>query len=521
MYKIFRKEIFLPSEGFEGREDSELVDSFSTRLRAESYIDKESEKWIKFDRSSVIKNEDSFIHHGYVYDHTSQARREHELSYWIEECNTVKNGEKEVDVSGLKFDFIDDFHYGRAIVKKNGEYGIIDESFRIILPINEYTDIRPYTTFDSIDTKYNTCREPLAIVVLIDEKSNDTAIRFVDIHGNFLVKAEGYFHRIPSDRTPFFWAYDSETNWVKIQMWSPKEQEECETEGTVGGYTFYDVARRVFMKYGDYVGPEYDQDWDGCETCEAVDGFEGDVVRFVLGSNPYLGGVRYGLIDCNEKILVPPKYTLLLPFSCGFAAFRTQAEYRKKIVDEDEFDMIPIGQGYKWGFIDKSGKEVIAAKYEMVRPFCGGHAAFNTGGRMRMSDFNREESSCFFAPHEYIVGGKWGFIDVEGKEVVTAEYDYVTPFKCGMVAVIWKGGKGGFIHADLSHRTELIFDHVWFPKIEQKLTPTFWAYTLKEYDVEWGQNIYIRHEVYFDESLDDFIINEIEDFVLEENLNKW
>ena len=49
----------------------------------------------------------------------------------------------------------------------------------------------------------------------------------------------------------------------------------------------------------------------------------------------------------------------------------------------------------------------------------------------------------------------------------------------------------------------------------------FWAYTLKEYDVEWGQNIYIRHEVYFDESLDDFIINEIEDFVLEENLNKW
>ncbi len=75
--------------------------------------------------------------------------------------------------------------------------------------------------------------------------------------------------------------------------------------------------------------------------------------------------------------------------------------------------------GGKWGFVDKSGKEVVPCRYDEVRYFLYGLAAVQ-------------------------LGGKWGFVDKSGKEVVPCRYDEVRDFLEGLAAV-QLGGKWGFV----------------------------------------------------------------------------
>jgi hypothetical protein len=64
----------------------------------------------------------------------------------------------------------------------------------------------------------------------------------------------------------------------------------------------------------------------------------------------------------------------------------------------------------KWGFIDKTGKEVIPLKYDDARSFSEGLASVN-------------------------LNGKWGYIDKTGKEVIPFKYDDAWPFSKGRAEV--------------------------------------------------------------------------------------
>ena len=74
----------------------------------------------------------------------------------------------------------------------------------------------------------------------------------------------------------------------------------------------------------------------------------------------------------------------------------------------------------KWGGIDIYGKEVVPCKYDDV-------ALSFSEGLARV-----------------ILNGKWGFIDTSGREVVPCKYDYVLDFKDGLSEAILND-KWGYI----------------------------------------------------------------------------
>ena len=76
------------------------------------------------------------------------------------------------------------------------------------------------------------------------------------------------------------------------------------------------------------------------------------------------------------------------------------------------------------GFADMNGKIVIPTQFFFVRPLSEGFAAFNSGGKFEMD-------------YEYtaIVGGKWGYIDKTGKEIFPAIFDKAYPFDEGEAKV--------------------------------------------------------------------------------------
>lgn len=80
-----------------------------------------------------------------------------------------------------------------------------------------------------------------------------------------------------------------------------------------------------------------------------------------------------------------------------------------------------------YGFIDKTGREIVPCIYTNADRFSEGFAGVNVGG------------------NRYGVGGKWGFIDTTGKEVVPCQYDRVNAFSEGL-AVVNRDGKWGFIN---------------------------------------------------------------------------
>jgi hypothetical protein len=76
-------------------------------------------------------------------------------------------------------------------------------------------------------------------------------------------------------------------------------------------------------------------------------------------------------------------------------------------------------EGGKCGYIDKTGREVVPIKYDEASKFSEGMA-------------------------EVRLGSKWGFVDKVGNEVVSFKYDEAARFSEGMAAVRL-GDKWGWI----------------------------------------------------------------------------
>ncbi|WP_176220607.1 WG repeat-containing protein [Cohnella massiliensis] len=74
----------------------------------------------------------------------------------------------------------------------------------------------------------------------------------------------------------------------------------------------------------------------------------------------------------------------------------------------------------KWGYIDTSGKEIVAPKYDEALNFSNGLAAIK-------------------------VNNQWGFIDKSGKVIISPQYDEVGYFSPEGFAYVVKGEKYGFI----------------------------------------------------------------------------
>lgn len=83
----------------------------------------------------------------------------------------------------------------------------------------------------------------------------------------------------------------------------------------------------------------------------------------------------------------------------------------------------------KVGFFDDAGNKKIPARFSFAQPFSGDRAAFCDGCTKQCD-----------GEHCSMVGGKWGLIDPTGKQVVAATFDEIDPFVGGYAHAV-KDGK--------------------------------------------------------------------------------
>ena len=124
---------------------------------------------------------------------------------------------------------------------------------------------------------------------------------------------------------------------------------------------------------------------------------------------------NFGFVNKEtEEVVIPHKYERVQEFSEGLAA---------------------VSLNWKWGFIDKTGKEITSLKYDSIDDFSEGLAAVS-------------------------LNWKWGFIDKIGKEVIPIKYDYVRSFSEGL-AVVKINSKYGYIDKIGKEITSLKYDSVY------------------------------------------------------------
>ena len=107
----------------------------------------------------------------------------------------------------------------------------------------------------------------------------------------------------------------------------------------------------------------------------------------------------------------------------------------------------------RWGFIDRTGKEVIELKYNAAGDFHEGLAAVMIGGKWGYIDKTGEpivslkysDAQPFFEGAALIrLNGRYGFINKEGDKLVPIKYEDARSFSEGLAAVKLNG-KWGFI----------------------------------------------------------------------------
>jgi hypothetical protein len=217
--------------------------------------------------------------------------------------------------------------------------------------------------------------------------------------------------------------------------------------GGIWGYI--DRRGRVVIK------PRYDHAFAFSDGLAAVteDGkvaFVNDAGRVIIpfGAVPSIGtfsegraaipfstdsGFRWGFVDETGRVSIVPVYDKVSDFSDGFA--RVQ------------------GADGRVGFIDKMGTVKIPLKYLAANDFSDGLAEVSTktgwgfvdrSGHMiiRPRFAAAKRFSEGLAPVE--IGDRWGFIDRHGTIAVSPQFEEVEPFSEGVAAV--KSGTWGFIN---------------------------------------------------------------------------
>ena len=126
---------------------------------------------------------------------------------------------------------------------------------------------------------------------------------------------------------------------------------------------------------------------------------------------------KFGFINKTGKVKIPFKYNDVDSFSEGLAAVKI---------------------GSKWGFIDKTGQQVIPLKYDSAGKFSEGLAAV-------------------------MIGDKWGFIDKTGRLVIAAKYGNNGNFEDGLVweGTEFAGGKKGFTNKKGEEVIPFKYDEIW------------------------------------------------------------
>ena len=372
-------------------------------------------------------------------------------------------------------------------VEKNNKVGIRDINNKELLPCSRYTAVRWYQKKDyggycevEIDGKKGVIDKDNKEVIscLYDNTSlyslKECNYCVVELYGK-----KGVVNK--SDQIVISFQYDD------INVYSLKEGTTCEVKlnGKVG---VYDIAKRQEVLPCKYTAVRWYQKKDYGGYCKVeIDGKIGvidkdnkevipclyeDVYVHQLKEQPFctvkLNG-KQGVADINGNEIVHCKYDEVSDWQFKDGEFcEVKSLGRIGIVNKKREEVIPCGQysyirfsskspfaivsndvdyerdknrnakiakinkSGKWGVFDLTAKkEIIPCKYDFVRPEEDGIFAFNVGGK---NIIEKEHGTSFG-----VDGGKWGYVDTTGKEVVTAQYDNVTGFTDGVAQVMKSG----------------------------------------------------------------------------------
>ena len=136
---------------------------------------------------------------------------------------------------------------------------------------------------------------------------------------------------------------------------------------------------------------------------------------------------KYGFIDKTGREVIPCKYDFAYGFSDGLASIELNGKY---------------------GYIDKTGREVIPCKYDFAYGFSDGLASIELNEKYGCIDkTGREVIPCKYDWVDDFSEGlavvklneKYGCIDTTGREVIPCKYDYIMDLKDGFVKVKLNG----------------------------------------------------------------------------------
>jgi len=215
-----------------------------------------------------------------------------------------------------------------------------------------------------------------------------------------------------------------------------------------------------------------------------------------------MGGKEWGYANLKGELIIPAKYRKCTEFSeDGYAIIsdtkpvsfiNIKGETLKTEISDFrlsevfgfgikgfENGFVPVKIGEKWGYLNTSGKLLIPAKYDKVTPFNSDRGVAQSGGKYviinnqgaeipveasNVTDLKpfAEALAPFKATNE-----KFGFIDVNGKVAIQAQFDGVGYFSGGL-AWAKKDKMIGFIN----------------PQGEWVIKPQFAA--VKNFDAETG-----------------------------------
>lgn len=195
-----------------------------------------------------------------------------------------------------------------------------------------------------------------------------------------------------------------------------------------------------------------------------------EIPGFTEGIGRVVKNGRYGFVDSKGRILVPPRYKRAYPFSEGVSCVTLDNDRRAyvdaggNVVSDSAYEyrdaaftegLAPARSNGKWGFVDRSWRLVVPARFDLVGYFSDGlatveidhqTAVIDRAGRIviqprswSISIFS--EGLAAFLPSG---GGltirvgpddRWGYIDRKGRIVIPPRFVSATAFSGGLARV--------------------------------------------------------------------------------------
>jgi hypothetical protein len=350
------------------------------------------------------------------------------------------------EVIKLKFDYESDFSEGIAAVQKNGKWAFIDLYGNEICTYKYETD---YNVYGKIEHTY--FKESLARVWFngkygfIDKHGNEVIEIKYDIASHFnngisKVRLNGTYENINKNGL-----VDNSKN---INKWPNNNQEYINhfvlKEGVFCVSTISLPEKRnqfgvLERKYG--VIDKNNKILLPFKFENILECYKVDLVKVTLNK-------KNGLIDLNTNEITPIKYDHIWSFAEGFArvTINKKSGYINlkgieitKIRYDESFDFINgiarVMINNKWGYINSDGEEIIPLKYDDINEFNEGLSVVK-------------------------LNNKYGYIDQNGINIIPLKYDYALDFEDGLSSVNIEG-LWALINKQGKLLTQFKYDSIW------------------------------------------------------------